>query len=71
MTHYFFHAQYRGARATDDIGEAFPTVGEAEAHAAVVAHELGRNESQPVTVYVYTEDGKLIATKAAPTGWSA
>jgi hypothetical protein len=66
MAHYFFHVQYHGSLVNDDIGEAFPTVGEAQAHAAVVAHELGRNDPQPVTVYVYTEDGKLIGTKAAP-----
>jgi len=66
MAQYFFHAQYHGAMITDDIGETFPTVAEAEAHAAVVANELDRNDSQPVTVYVHTEDGKLIVTKAAP-----
>jgi hypothetical protein len=39
MAHYFFQAQYRGAMLTDDIGEEFATLREAEAHATVVANE--------------------------------
>ena len=61
MARYFFQAQYRGAIA-DDIGEEFPTLHQAEAHAAVVAKELGRNSSQTVIVFVLGGDGKLLAT---------
>jgi hypothetical protein len=60
MSHYFFQAQYRGSTLTDDIGEEFSTLQEAEAHAAVVAEELGRNGSE-ATVFVLGEDGKLLA----------
>ena len=62
MARYFFQAQYRGAMAADDIGEEFLTLHEAEAHAAVVAKELGRNSSQTVIVFVLGEDGKLLVT---------
>ena len=63
MPHYFFQAQYRGSTLTDDIGEEFPTLQEAEAHAAVVAKELGRNSSEAI-VSVLGEDGKLLACNA-------
>jgi hypothetical protein len=57
MARYFFQTQHRGAMAADDIGEEFPTLHEAEAHAAVVAKELGRNSFQIVIVFVLGEDG--------------
>jgi Domain of unknown function (DUF6894) len=60
MSHYFFQAQYRGSTLTDHIGEEFSTLQEAEAHAAVVAQELGRNGSEAI-VSVLGEDGKLLA----------
>jgi hypothetical protein len=63
MSHYFFQAQYRGSTLTDDIGEEFPTLQEAEAHAAVVAKELGRNSSEAI-VSVLDQDGKLLACNA-------
>jgi hypothetical protein len=67
MAHYFFQAQYRGATLTDDIGEEFATLGEAEAHAMVVADELGRNsaEDQAITVFVLSEHGQLLARSGA------
>jgi Domain of unknown function (DUF6894) len=65
MAHYFFQAQYRGATLTDDIGEEFATLHEAEAHATVVAQELGRNCSQLTTVFVLGENGELLARSAA------
>jgi hypothetical protein len=34
---------------------------------AIVASELGRNGGGPVTVFVYGEDGMLIATKGIRT----
>jgi hypothetical protein len=40
MDRYLFKAQYRGATLTDDIGEEFATLSQAEAHAAVVADEF-------------------------------
>jgi Domain of unknown function (DUF6894) len=64
MSRYFFQAQYSGSTLTDDIGEEFPTLQEAEAHAAVVADELGRNSSE-AAVFVVGKDGKLLARKAS------
>jgi hypothetical protein len=60
MARYLFQAEYRGVTATDDIGEEFSTLPEAEAHAAIVANELGRNSSEAVTVSVLSEDGTLV-----------
>jgi len=67
MARYFFQAQYRGATLTDDIGEEFATLHEAEAHATVVASQLGRNgaQEQTVTVFVLGENGELLARSAA------
>jgi hypothetical protein len=64
MAHYFFQAQYRGATLTDDTGEEFATLHEAETHATVVADELGRNSSQVATVFVLNKDGELLARSA-------
>ena len=61
MARYFFQAQYHGALLTDDIGEEFPTLHAAEAHARIVANELGRNGYQVVSVFVLSEEGKLLA----------
>jgi hypothetical protein len=61
MARYLFQTQYRGATLTDDIGEELPTLHEAEAHATVVANELGRNRTQAVTVFVLSENGELLA----------
>jgi hypothetical protein len=63
MTRYLFQAQYHGSTLTDDIGEQFATLREAEAHATVVADELGRNaaEDHTVTVFVLSEDRELLA----------
>jgi hypothetical protein len=65
MIRYFFQADYRGVTVTDEIGEEFSTLQEAESHAAVVAKELGRNDSHAVRVFVLSEDGALRATVAA------
>jgi hypothetical protein len=65
MTRYFFQAHYHGATVVDEIGEDFATAQDAEAHAAIVANELSRNDPQPVTVFVLTESGALIASKDA------
>jgi hypothetical protein len=67
MTRYLFQAQYRGSTLTDDIGEEFATLHEAEAHATVVADELGRNgpEDRAITVFVLSEDGELLARSGA------
>jgi hypothetical protein len=64
MGHYFFQAEYHGVTAADEIGEEFSTLQEAEAHAAVVANELGRNDTQTVVVYVLDEGGVLMASAA-------
>jgi hypothetical protein len=64
MALYFFRAHYRGVMLTDDVGEEFATPKEAEAHAVIVARELARNDVQPVTVSVLTEDGDLITGTA-------
>jgi hypothetical protein len=65
MALYFFRAHYRGMTLTDDVGEEFASPKEAEAHAVIVARELARNDAQPVTVFVVSEDGDLIATTGA------
>jgi len=65
MALYFFRADFRGLTLTDDIGEEFATARQAEAHAIIVARELARNNVQPVTVSVLTEDGELVASMAA------
>jgi hypothetical protein len=67
MALYYFHARYRGTMVSDDVPEEFSTVAEAENHAAIVASEFGRNGGGPVTVFVYGEDGMLIATKGIRT----
>ena len=41
MARYFFQAEWSGALVTDDFGEEFRTLDEAEAHAAVVAKTDG------------------------------
>jgi hypothetical protein len=65
MPRYLFQADYRGVTATDDVGEEFSTLQEAEAHAAIVANELSRNNADAVTVSVLNEDGSLV-TKGIP-----
>jgi hypothetical protein len=67
MALYYFNARYRGTMVSDDVPEEFSTVAEAENHAAIVASELGRNGGGPVTVFVYAQDGVLIATKGITT----
>jgi hypothetical protein len=63
MARYFFPANYRGIRVNDDVGEEFSTLQDAEAHAAIVANELGHRSSQAVTVSVFSEDGILLAKR--------
>jgi hypothetical protein len=67
MARYFFQAQYRGAMLTEDIGEEFPTLHEAEAHATIVAKELSRNSARDrvATVFVLGENRELLARSAA------
>jgi hypothetical protein len=43
MTRFFFQANILGVTVAEDIGEMFPTLRDAEAHAAIVASELSRN----------------------------
>jgi hypothetical protein len=72
MAHYFFQAQYRGAMLTDDIGEQFATLREAEVHATVVANELARSaQDHAVTVVVLSGDGELLARSGAASNWSS
>jgi len=61
MPRYFFQADYHGVTVVDDIGEEFSTLQEAEAHAAAVAGELGRNEPEDVVVLVVSEHGAAAA----------
>jgi hypothetical protein len=62
MARYFFQANWHGVTVIDDIGEEFPTLQAAEAHAAIVADELGRNSSETVTVFVLGQDIALITS---------
>lgn len=65
MARYFFRANYRDISVNDDVGEEFSTLQDAEAHAAIVANELGHHSSRAVTVSVVNEDGILLAKAAA------
>jgi hypothetical protein len=65
MTRFFFQANYLGLTVADDIGEMFPTLRDAEAHAAIVASELSRNRPDRVTVSVLSDDGTVLASTAA------
>jgi hypothetical protein len=67
MPRYLFQVDYHGDTVTDDIGEEFSTLQEAEAHAAIVADELSRNTSDAVTVSVLGEDGILVTSGIAAT----
>ena len=60
MTRYFFRADYHGITATDDVGEEFSNLQEAQVHAALVANELGRNDPQSVVVTIVNKDGMLL-----------
>jgi hypothetical protein len=71
MARYLFQADYRSVIATDDIGEEFATLQEAEAHAAIVANELGRNTAEAVTVSVLSEDGRLVTSGIATKKYQA
>jgi hypothetical protein len=67
MTRFFFQANYLGVTVADDIGEMFPTLRDAEAHAAIVASELSHNRPDHVTVFVLSEDGTVLASTATGT----
>jgi uncharacterized protein DUF6894 len=67
MTRFFFQANIRGVTVAEDIGEMFPTLRDAEAHAAIVASELSHNSPSPVTVSVLSEGGAVLASTAAAT----
>ena len=64
MTRFFFQANCNGVMVVDDIGEMFPTLRDAEAHAAIVASELSRNR-YPITVFVLSENGTVLTSTAA------
>jgi hypothetical protein len=64
MARYYFQANYHGVTIVDEIGEDFPTLRQAEAHAAIVAQELGRNDPQPVTIFVLSQEGIQLASTA-------
>lgn len=71
MARYLFQTQYRGVTITDDIGEEFSTVQEAEAYADIIAKELARNSGREVTVRVIGADGALLGQAAAGAGSGA
>jgi hypothetical protein len=64
MARYYFQANYRGVTVVDEIGEDFPTLQQAKAHAATVAKELGRNDPESVTVFVLSQEGMQLASTA-------
>jgi len=47
----------------DDVREEFSTLQDVEAHATIVANELGHHSSQAVIVSVFSEDGILLAKR--------
>lgn len=65
MARYLFQAHYHGVTVTDDIGEEFSTLQDAEAYAAVIAKELARNDADGVTVRVLSPERALLATTAS------
>jgi hypothetical protein len=71
MARYLFQADYRGVTTTEDVGEEFSTLQEAEAHAAIVANELSRNSSDAVAVSVLREDGTLVTSGIAARKYQA
>jgi hypothetical protein len=60
MPRFFFPVDYDGTTYGDDRGEVFSSSQEAANHAAVVANELGRNNSKGVTVYLVGDDRTLL-----------
>jgi hypothetical protein len=64
MTRYYFRADYGGNIDEDDVGEVFSTLDEAVVHAAVVAGELGRNNTHRIFVAVVDEAGAVLAEVA-------
>jgi hypothetical protein len=64
MARYYFQANYRGVTVVDEIGEDFPTLQQAKAHATVVAQELSRNDPWPVTIFVLNQEGMQLASTA-------
>jgi hypothetical protein len=56
---------------TDDIGEEFSSLQEAQAHAEIVANELSRNTSDAITVSVLSEDGVLVTSGIAAKKYQA
>jgi uncharacterized protein DUF6894 len=67
MVRYFFRTDYRGIIVNDDLGEEFPTLPDAEAHAAIVANELVRKCSKAVTMSVLSQNGIVLAKAPAPS----
>jgi uncharacterized protein DUF6894 len=65
MGKYLFQAHYRGVTVTDDEGEEFSSLQQAEAHAATIARELARNSDTGVTVCVLDPDRALLAKTAS------
>jgi hypothetical protein len=64
MPRYFFLAHYHDTMVVDDLGEEFSTLREAQAHAAMVARELSRNDSPEVAVTVLRDDKIHILNRA-------
>jgi uncharacterized protein DUF6894 len=61
MTRYYFRVDYDDTSYQDDIGEMFPGLNEAIAHAGVVARELRRNNPVRIAVSVVDETGATLA----------
>ena len=57
MRRFFFPVDYDGVTHKDETGRVFLTLREAQAYAAVVARELGRNKLNSIMVYLVGEDG--------------
>jgi hypothetical protein len=66
MPMFYFPVEYNGNTFRDDRGEEFSTADEAQAYAALVAYELGRNYPKAVVVLLSDQEGTLLA-KVLPT----
>jgi hypothetical protein len=71
MPHFFFPVDYDGFHYGDERGEHFSTAEAAAGHAKLIADELSRNHSKPVTVFVVAEDGSRVDEAAGTDGTQA
>jgi len=70
MLRFFLEADYGGTQCRDDEAVEFASIKQAEAHASLVAEELGRNNSKAVSIFLTDENGERLATFHSGNGRS-